>query len=99
MDEPPELQSNRHWRTAVWSLRVGYAGVAVGIAGLIALSLGSTPWILAAGVIIWLAAAGVTLAGVFRSRREIPEPRPGLWSIRFMLMRDTVHARPSTRRT
>jgi hypothetical protein len=95
MDEPVELRDNAHWRTAVWALRVGYLGLIVGLAGLIVLASGSTPWVLAAGVIIWLAAAAVTLTGVFRARNEIPEPRPGLWPMRFMLLRDTVHARPS----
>ena len=80
---------------AVWALRVGYLGLIVGIAGLVVMLSGSTPWILAAGVIIWLAAAAVTLTGVFRARHDLPEPRPGLWPMRFMLLRDTVHARSS----
>ena len=84
---------------AVWALRAGYAGLAVAIAGLIVMSLGSTPWVLATGVFIWLVAAAVTLAGFFWSRRELPEPRPGYWSMRFMLIRDTVHARSSARRS
>ena len=45
----------------------GYAGLAVAIAGLIVMSLGSTPWVLATGVFIWLVAAAVTLAGFFWS--------------------------------
>ena len=77
MDEPPELQYNGHWRMAVWALRVGYVGLAVAIAGIVVMSSGSTPWVLAAGVFIWLAAAAVTLTGFFRSRHELPEPRPG----------------------
>jgi hypothetical protein len=99
MHEPPELQSNGHWRMAVWALRVGYVGLAVAIAGLIVMSSESTPWVLAVGVIIWLAAAVVTLAGVFWCRHELPEPRPGYWSMRFMLIHDTVHARPSAQRS
>jgi hypothetical protein len=99
MDEPAELRYNGHWRMAVWALRVGYVGLTVGIAGLIAMSLGSTSWVLAVGVIIWLAAAAVTLAGVFRSRHELHEPRPGYWSMRFMLIHDTVHARTSAQRS
>jgi hypothetical protein len=95
MDEPPELHHNRHWRMAVWALRVGYVGLAVVIAGVIVGSSGSTPWLLAVGVLIWLAAAVVTLAGFLSSRRELPEPRPGYWSMRFMLIYDTVHARSS----
>ncbi len=99
MDEPPELQCNGHWRVAVWALRLGYVGLAVAIAGLIVMSLGSTPWVLGVGVIIWLAAAAVTLAGFSWSRHELPEPRPGYWSMRFMLIHDTVHARPSAQRS
>jgi hypothetical protein len=99
IEEPPELQHNGHWRTAVWALRVGYAGLAVGIGGLIVLSLGSTPWVLAVGVIIWLAAAAITLTGFFRARHELLEPRPGYWSMRFMLIHDTVHARPTSPRS
>ena len=98
MVEPPELQHNGHWRMAVWSLRVGYVGLVVAIAGLIALLAGSTPWVLAVGAIIWLAAAAVTLAGVFWSRHELAEPRPGYWPMRFMLIHDTVHARSSARK-
>lgn len=91
MDEPAELQNNRHWRMAVWALRLGYLGLAVAIAGLIV----TTPPVLAVGVILWLVAAAVTLTGVFRARSELPEPRPGLWPMRWMLLRDTVHARRS----
>jgi hypothetical protein len=80
---------------AVWALRVGSAGLVVVIVGVIVLSAGSTPWVLAAGVVIWLAAAAVTVTGVFRAHGELPEPRPGWWSLRFKLIRDTVHARPS----
>ena len=95
MEEPPELQQNGHWRMAVWALRVGFAGLAVVIVGVIVLSSGSTPWILAAGMFIWLVCAAVTLTGVFRARYELPEPRPGWWSLRWMLIHDTVHARPA----
>jgi hypothetical protein len=93
MDEPVELQHNGHWRLAVWALRVGYGGLAVALAGIIVMVSGSTPWLLAVGVIIWLVAAVVTLTGVFWARHEIPEPRPGLWPMRWMLIHDTVHAR------
>ena len=85
--------SNWQWRMAVWALRVGYVGLVVAVAGIVVMSLGSTPWVLAVGVIIWLAAAAVPLAGFFWSRHELPEPRPRFWSMRFMLIHDTVHAR------
>jgi len=99
MNEPPELQYNGHWRMAVWALRAGYVGLVVATAGLIVMSSGSTLWVLAVGVIIWLAAAAVTLAGFFWGRHELPEPRPGYWSMRLMLIHDTVHARSSAPRS
>lgn len=83
---------------AVWALRVGYGGLAVALAGIIVMSLGSMPWILAAGVIIWLTAAVVTVTGVFWARHELSPPRPGYWPMRFMLIHDTVHARPTPQR-
>jgi hypothetical protein len=94
VEEPPELQHIGHWRLAVWALRVGYVALVVAFVGLIVLLTGSTPWILAVGVVIWLGAAAVTLTGLFRARHQLPEPRPGLWPMRFMLLHDTVHARP-----
>jgi hypothetical protein len=92
MNEPPELQHNRHWRMAVWALRVGYLALVIAIAGIIVMSSGSTPWVMAVGVIIWLAVAAVTLTGLIWARHELPEPRPGYWSLRFMLIHDSVHA-------
>ncbi len=80
----------------MWALRGGYVGLAVAIAGLIVMSFGSTPWVLAVGVFLWLAAATVTLTGFFWCRHELAEPRPGYWSMRWMLIYDTVHARSST---
>jgi hypothetical protein len=77
---------------AVWALRMGYLALAIAIAGLIVMSSGSTPWVLAVGVIVWLAVAAVTLTGVVWARRELPEPRPGYWSMRFMLIHDTIPA-------
>ena len=91
MEEPPELQHNGHWRMAVWALRVGYVGLAGALAGLIALAFGSTSWVLASGVIIWLATVPVTLTGFLWARRELPEPRPRHWSMRLMLIHDSVH--------
>jgi hypothetical protein len=80
---------------AVWALRVGYLALAVALAGVIVLLSGSTPWVLAIGVIGWLAAATVTLTAFVRARNELSEPRPGFWSMRFMLIHDSVHALPS----
>jgi hypothetical protein len=92
MNAPPELQRNRHWRMAVWALRTGYLALAVAIVGLIVTLSGSTPWILAIGIILWLIAAAVTLTGVLSARHELPEPRPGFWPLRWMIIHDSVHA-------
>ena len=83
----------------MWALRAGYLALAVAIAGLIVTLSGSTAWILAVGLIIWLAVAAVTLTGFLWARHELPEPRPGYWSMRFMLIHDTVHARSSAPRS
>ena len=99
MDEPVELQHDGHWRTAVWALRVGFVALAVVAAGLIMMLLGSTPWVLGVGEISWLIAAVVALGGFFWARHLLPEPRPGFWSMRFMLIHDSVHGRSSTRRS
>ena len=95
MNEPQELQDNRYWRLAVWALRTGYVALAIAGVGLIVLVTASTPLILAVGVIGWLGAAAVTLTGVLRARHDLSNPRPGLWPMRFMLIRDTVHAKSS----
>jgi hypothetical protein len=101
MDEPPELelQHNGHWRIAVWSLRVGYVGLAVAIAGLIVTLSGSTPWVLAVGVIIWLGTVAVTLTGFLWARHDLTEPRPTLWSMRVRLVHDSVHSVSSALRS
>jgi hypothetical protein len=99
MEEPAELQHNGHWRMAVWSLRVGYIGLAVATAGLIVMLSGSTQWVLAVGVIIWLATVAVTLTGFVRARHELAEPRPTFWSMRFMLIHDSTHAMSAAQRS
>jgi hypothetical protein len=91
MEERPELQGYGLWRMAVWALRAGYFGLAVALAGLIALAFGSTPWVLAIGVIIWLATVPVTLTGLLLARHELRDPRPRLWSMRLLLIHDSVH--------
>lgn len=78
---------------AVWALRVGYLGLGVAVAGLVLILSGSTPLLLAAGMVVWLAAAAVTLTGFFWARHELSDPRPGYWSMRFMLVHDTVRTR------
>jgi len=84
---------------AVWALRVGYLGLAVALAGLIALASGSTSLVLAGGVIVWLATVPLTLTGFLWARHELPEPRLSLWSMRVMLTRDSIHALSSAQRS
>jgi hypothetical protein len=95
MDQHHDLQSDGHWRTAVWALRVGYGCLAVALVGLIVLVSGPTPWLLAVGVVGWLGAAVVMVIGFLWARRGLAAPRPGFWAIRSMLLYDTVHTRTS----
>jgi hypothetical protein len=99
MDDPPELEHNRRWRMAVWALRAGYIALIVALAGIIVMVTGSTPWVLAAGVICWLVCVAVTLTGFLRARHELAEPRPGLWSMRLRLIHDSAHARSAASRS
>ena len=95
MDASRDLQHDRRWRTAVWSLRIGYVGLFVAIVGLIVTLAGGTPWILAAGMIVWLVNVVVILIGFFSARSAMAEPRPTLWSMRMALLADSWHARQS----
>jgi hypothetical protein len=83
---------------AVWALRAGYVALVIAIVGVIVVLTGSTPWVVAVGVIMWLAAAAVTLTGVFWARHELPEPRPGLWPMRWMLIHDTFRGSANAER-
>jgi hypothetical protein len=96
MEEPTELQRNPHWGMAIWALRAGYLALAVALVGLIVILSGSTPWVLAAGVTLWLGAATVTVTGVVWARHELPEPRVGFWPLRLMLINDSVRPRCRT---
>ncbi len=84
---------------AVWALRVGFGGLSVVLAGLIMVWLGDMPWVLAAGMFIWLACAAVIAVGFVRSRHKLAEPRPGFWALRLMLIHDTVCVRRSARKS
>jgi hypothetical protein len=95
MEKATDLQHNGHWRAAVWFLRAGYVGLGIAVAGLILTTSGSTRWVLAVGVIAWLAAAAGTLVEFLWARNQLAEPRPKLWPMRLMLISDTVHARKS----
>ena len=89
MQRTPE--QSKGWRTAVWSLRVGYVGLVVAGAGLVALAFGATPWILASGTIVWLATVPLMLIGFLSARHALAAPRPSLWSMRLGLIHDSFH--------
>ena len=55
---------------------MGYVGLAVAITGLIVMSLGSTPWVLAAGLIIWFAAAALLPDGPVFGKDDLLGGRP-----------------------
>ena len=90
MGKPVELQRNGHWKTDVWALRVGLLAIAVIVVGIIVLSSGGTPWVLATGVIFWLACAVVIATGFLLTLHDLPEPRPGFWSMRWRIIHDAV---------
>jgi hypothetical protein len=96
MDEPIELQGNRHWKMAVWALRVGLFAIATIVMGIIVLASGSTPWVLAIGVIFWLVCALVIGTGFLLTLHDLPKPRPGFWSMRWMIIHDAVGLRVRT---
>ena len=48
---------------AVWALHVGLLAIATIVVGIIVLSSGATPWVLAIGVIFWLACAVAIATG------------------------------------
>ena len=96
MDEPTELQRNGHWKIAVWAFRVGLLAIATIVVGAIVLSSGGTPWVLAAGVIFWLVCAVVIATGFLLTLHDLPEPRPGFWSMRWMIIHDAVGLRVRT---
>jgi hypothetical protein len=82
---------------AVWALRAGYLGLVIVLVGLVLNASGSTPWVLAAGMFIWLACAIVMVIGFLGTRRDYADSRPGFWQMRVMLLHDTVHARPAAK--
>ena len=94
VDPTEALRASRAWHQAVVALRIGYGALGLAALGVLVLTRGLTPWILAAGVLAWLAAA-LTCAAYFQRARDLgPEPRPGFWAVRTALVHDSVHALP-----
>jgi hypothetical protein len=76
----------------VWALRVGYGALATTFVGLGLSLAGNTSWVLAVGMIVWLLCAVILATEFLRARNEIVGPRPSFWSMRIVLLHDTVHA-------
>lgn len=92
MNVPRELEADRRWRLAVWTLRVGYVALVVAFVGLILAARGTTGWVLAIGVIWWLTCVVITLPSFLLARHRLGPDRPELWPMRMMLIYDSVHA-------
>jgi len=90
VDEPTALGANPHWQVAVWALRLGYLALAVIVVGLIVLGVGSTPWVLAVGVIFWLVVAVTSAVNFMWARAQLGRPRPGFVELRALLLRDSL---------
>ena len=90
VSEPSNRYSNSHWHVAVWSLRIGYGGLFVAAVGLVLSLTGHTSWVLAAGVIWWLITVVITLTAFLWARHDMGAARPDLWSMRMMLVRDSL---------
>jgi len=95
MDEATDVRDSSHWRLAVWGLRVIGSGLAVVVAGLVALlwSTGTGQAILAVGMGIYLVGVMITVVGIIVVYGEVPPPRPNFIQLRWSLIHDAVHAR------
>jgi len=98
MEDATNVRNSAHWRLAVWGLRVMGPGLAVVIAGLVALlwSKGTGQAILAVGMGIYLVGVVITVVGIILVYREVPPPRPNFIWLRWSLLHDAVHARSAS---
>ena len=88
------LRRDYRWRLGVWALRVGFAGLAVVLVGLLLLWSGGSPWVLATGMGIWLLCALLSATGFMAARRANAEGGPGFFEVRRLLLHDCFHPRP-----
>jgi len=89
------LRRSAHWRLAVWGLRVIGSGLAVVIAGLVALlwSTATGKAILAVGIGIYLIGLVFSLVEVRRVYGDVPPPRPNHSRVQRFLLHDALGAR------
>jgi hypothetical protein len=97
-DRSPQMESLRHsahWRLAVWGLRAIGPGLAVVIAGLVALlwSTGTARAILAVGIGIYLIGLVLAFVELHWAYGEVPAPRPTYARVHQVLLHDALHAR------
>lgn len=88
------LRRSAHWRPAVWGLRVIGSGLAVVIAGLVALlwSTGTGKAIVAVGIGIYLVGLVFTLVEVRRVYSDVPPPPPYHSRVQRALLHDALSA-------
>jgi hypothetical protein len=98
MDDATNPRNSKYWRLAVWGLRVIGPGLAVVLAGLVALlwSTGTAQAIVAVGMGIYLAGVVITVVGIVLVYREVAPPRPNFIQLRWTLLHDAVHARSAS---
>ncbi len=96
VQSPPmeALRLSAHWRLAVWAARVIGPGLAVVIAGLIALlwSTAAGIAILAGGLAIYFVAVVFSFVEVHRAYSDLQPPRPDYARVRQTLLHDALHA-------
>ena len=98
MDKATDPRDSSQWRLAVWGLRVIGPGLAVVVAGIVALpwSTGTGQAIVAVGIGIYLVGVVITVLGIILVYREVPPPRPNFIQLRWSLLHDAVHARSTS---
>ena len=93
-DSTTGLRGSAHWRLAVRGLRLAGLGLFVAVGGLVTRvwSTGTGLTILAVGVGIYLVGVVVVFTGFIPAIRALPKPRLSFWRLRWLLMRDALHA-------
>jgi hypothetical protein len=89
------LLGSAHWRLAIRGLRLAGLVLFVAVGGLVTRvwSTGTGLTILAVGVGIYLVGVVVVFTGFIPAIRALPKPRSSFWRLRWLLMRDALHAR------
>lgn len=88
-----DLRHSRHWRPAVWGVRIMGIGLAVVIAGMVTLpwSTDTAKAILAVGGGIYLISLGLTFVEARWAYGEVRPPRPNHAWVQRALLHDALH--------